>query len=47
MSRTTSKPEPVNAEAVSSQATTLKQIGFHGALIMFTALLIAGVLKAF
>jgi hypothetical protein len=35
------------AEPASPQTEMLKQIAFHGVLIMFAALLIAGVLKAF
>ena len=47
MSRTRTRPRTQTAQAASSQAAMLRQIGFHGVLVMFTALLIAGVLKVF
>ena len=47
MSRTTTRAQTHTAPDASSQATVLKQIGFHAILVLFTALLIAGVLKAF
>jgi hypothetical protein len=47
MNRTESKIETQDVEAVSSQGAMLKQIGFHGVLVMCTVLLITGLLKAF
>jgi hypothetical protein len=47
MNRTETRPETRAATIDPSQANMLRQIGFHGALVMFTVLLISGVLKAF
>jgi hypothetical protein len=47
MSRTATRPRAQTAPDVSPQAAMLKQIAFHGVLVLFTALLITGVLKMF
>jgi hypothetical protein len=47
MNRTQIKSETRAAAVDPSQANMLRQIGFHRALVMFTVLLISGVLKVF
>jgi hypothetical protein len=47
MNRTQARSETRAVAVDPSQTDMLRQIGFHGALVMFTALVFAGVLKFF